>query len=83
MAVFGQQFLNQTNHLIILISSTKLLVTSPTYTKQVTGASLIPLFFANWILDLALLNGGIIVSADYRFIPEATGTDILIDTFDL
>ena len=48
-----------------------------------TGASLLPLFFSNWILDLAILNGAIIVSADYRLLPEATGTDILDDISDL
>ena len=48
-----------------------------------TGASLLPLFFSNWILELALLNDAIIVSADYRLIPEATGTDILADLSDL
>ena len=48
-----------------------------------TGASLLPLFFTNWILDLALLRGAIIVSADYRLIPEATGMDVLSDVSDL
>ena len=47
------------------------------------GASLLPLFFRNWVLELALLNDAIIVSADYRLIPEATGTDILADVSDL
>ena len=56
---------------------------SLTRTKQVTGASLLPLFFTNWILDLALLNGAIIVSADYRLMPEANGADILTDISDL
>lgn len=49
----------------------------------VLGASLLPLFFRNWVLELALLNDAIIVSADYRLIPEATGTDILADVSDL
>ena len=47
------------------------------------GASLLPLFFRNWVLELALVNDAIIVSADYRLIPEATGTDILADLSDL
>ena len=47
------------------------------------GTSLLPLFFRNWVLELALLNDAIIVSADYRLIPEATGTDILADLSDL
>ncbi|KAM0803851.1 Alpha/Beta hydrolase protein [Usnea florida] len=49
----------------------------------VLGASLLPLFFRNWVLELALLNDAIIVSADYRLIPEATGIDILADLSDL
>lgn len=44
---------------------------------------MLPLFFTNWILELALLNDAIIVSADYRLLPEATGTDILADLSDL
>ena len=48
-----------------------------------TGASLLPLFFTNWILDLAVVNNAIIVSADYRLMPEATGADILTDVADL
>lgn len=51
--------------------------------QQVTGASILPLFFTNWILDLALLNDAIIVSADFRLLPEATGTDMLSDMSDL
>ena len=47
------------------------------------GTSLLPLFFRNWVLELALLNDAIIVSADYRLMPEATGTDILADLSDL
>ena len=74
--VFGKQSLQQPNRLVILSSTTKRQVRSLTHTKQVTGASLLPLFFTNWILDLALLNGAIIVSADFRLLPEATGADI-------
>ena len=59
------------------------LVCPLTRITQVTGASLLPLFFTNWILELALLKGAIIVSADYRLMPEATGTDILADVSDL
>lgn len=50
---------------------------------KVTGASLLPLFFTNWILDLAVVNDAVIVSADYRLMPEATGADILTDVADL
>ena len=48
-----------------------------------TGASLLPLFFTNWILDLAILNGAVIVSADFRLMPEANGADMLTDISDV
>ena len=41
------------------------------------------MFFINWILDLARLKDAIIVSADYRLLPEATGQDILRDIHHL
>ena len=48
-----------------------------------TGSSLLPLLFSTWILDLAVANNAVIVSADYRLMPEATGADILTDVADL
>lgn len=36
-------------------------------------------WFAKWLLDLALDSEAIIVTPDYRLMPESTGTDILSD----
>ncbi|KAH8705252.1 Alpha/Beta hydrolase protein [Talaromyces proteolyticus] len=48
----------------------------------VLGDSLFPLWFPEWALDLAQQKSAIIVSANYRFLPEATGVDILTDIDD-
>ncbi|MCJ1251764.1 hypothetical protein MMC30_009002 [Trapelia coarctata] len=53
------------------------------FLASVTGSSLFPWFFTNWILALATAHSAIIVSADYRLLPEATGQDILTDIADL
>ncbi|KAK2771989.1 carboxylesterase 3 [Colletotrichum kahawae] len=45
----------------------------------VTGSSLFPAWFTTWILDYAELHGAVIVSPDYRLLPEAKGVDILQD----
>jgi acetyl esterase/lipase len=49
---------------------------------QVTGASLYPEWFAQWVLDYALQNSAIIVTADYRLMPESNGLEILQDVSD-
>ncbi|CAN8097035.1 unnamed protein product [Discula destructiva] len=36
-------------------------------------------WFAQWLLDLALDHDAIIVTPDYRLLPESNGTDILSD----
>jgi acetyl esterase/lipase len=36
-------------------------------------------WFAQWLLDLALDHQAIIVTPDYRLMPESTGTEILSD----
>ncbi|KAK6002408.1 hypothetical protein QM012_002046 [Aureobasidium pullulans] len=36
-------------------------------------------WFPKWIVDLAALHSAIIVSADYRLLPESSGLDILAD----
>lgn len=47
------------------------------------GHSLFVPFFAPWIIDLALKNGAIIVSADYRLLPTPNGVaDQLEDVED-
>ena len=38
--------------------------------------------FPGWILKLALRNNAIIISPDYRLMPEANGLDILQDLRD-
>ncbi|GLB07882.1 hypothetical protein AtubIFM57258_003250 [Aspergillus tubingensis] len=48
----------------------------------ITGSSLYPPWFSNWILDYAIQNGAIIVSPNYRLLPEASGEDILEDIYD-
>ena len=49
---------------------------------QTTGSSLYAPWFAQWVLDYALQNSAIIVTADYRLIPESNGLDILEDISD-
>jgi acetyl esterase/lipase len=46
---------------------------------QVTGSSLFPGWFSNWILLYAVKVGAIIVSPNYRLLPEVSGRDILDD----
>ncbi|KAE8374455.1 Alpha/Beta hydrolase protein [Aspergillus bertholletiae] len=48
----------------------------------VTGSSLYPPWFSNWILEYALANHAVIISPNYRLLPEATGRDILNDIND-
>lgn len=38
-----------------------------------------PAWFGKWILDFAQLHGAVIVSPNYRLLPEARGLDILQD----
>ncbi|KAJ0421683.1 Alpha/Beta hydrolase protein [Aspergillus carlsbadensis] len=45
----------------------------------VTGSSLFPGWFSNWILLYAAKVGAIIVSPNYRLLPEVTGRDVLDD----
>ena len=42
-----------------------------------------PELFPNWTLELARRHSAIIVSADYRLLPESNGHDILDDVIDL
>ncbi|MCJ1403211.1 hypothetical protein MMC11_006434 [Xylographa trunciseda] len=50
---------------------------------MVTGASLFPNFFPNWILELATSVSAVVVSADYQLLPEGNGKDMLADIADL
>ncbi|KAL1872683.1 hypothetical protein Daus18300_004229 [Diaporthe australafricana] len=45
----------------------------------VVGHRMYEPWFAQWLLDLAEDQGAIIVSPDYRLLPESTGKDILSD----
>lgn len=36
-----------------------------------------------WLLDYTALHGGILVSADYRLMPEANGLEVMEDVSDL
>jgi acetyl esterase/lipase len=49
----------------------------------VAGDSLFPDFFGHWLLELAKLNGAVIVSPNYRLLPESSASDILEDLEDL
>ncbi|KAI7969143.1 hypothetical protein EIK77_006048 [Talaromyces pinophilus] len=50
---------------------------------QIQGDSLVPELFPRWLLDLALNHNAIIISGNYRLMPEATGLQILEDVEDL
>ncbi|RDW82780.1 hypothetical protein BP6252_03892 [Coleophoma cylindrospora] len=45
----------------------------------ISGASLFAEWFQPWLIEYALLHKAIIVSPDYRLMPEATGLEILED----
>ncbi|KAI1359607.1 Alpha/Beta hydrolase protein [Xylaria arbuscula] len=45
----------------------------------VTGSSLFPAWFSKWVLDWAEAQSAIIISPDYRLLPEVKGVDILRD----
>lgn len=49
---------------------------------QITGASLYAEWFQPWLIQYALLHKAIIVSPDYRLMPEATGMEIFEDILD-
>ncbi|PYI16617.1 alpha/beta-hydrolase [Aspergillus violaceofuscus CBS 115571] len=48
----------------------------------ITGSSRYAPWFSSWILEYALTNQAIIVSPNYRLLPEASGQDILDDMED-
>lgn len=49
---------------------------------QVTGSSRYVPWFSNWILDYAIKNQAIIISPNYRLLPEVSGADIMSDMED-
>ncbi|KAE8147901.1 alpha/beta-hydrolase [Aspergillus avenaceus] len=48
----------------------------------VTGSGLYPPWFNSWILEYALANQAIIISPNYRLLPEVSGREILDDIHD-
>jgi acetyl esterase/lipase len=52
------------------------------YFPQITGAPLYPDWFAQWTIDYALLHSAIIVTPEYRLLPESTGNDLYSDVKD-
>lgn len=48
----------------------------------VTGSSLLPLFFAPWLLQLIQRHSAVVVSPNYRLIPESTVQDSIDDAND-
>lgn len=48
----------------------------------VTGASLFPLFFGQWMLQLSQRHSAVVVSPNYRLIPESTVQDSIDDAND-
>ncbi|KAH8430694.1 alpha/beta hydrolase [Aspergillus melleus] len=48
----------------------------------IAGSSLFPAFFNPWYLELAETHGTIIISPNYRLLPEATFEDIMGDIED-
>jgi acetyl esterase/lipase len=50
--------------------------------SKVTGSSLFPEWYQQWVLDYCLLHSAIIVTGDYRMLPESTGADLYEDISD-
>ncbi|PSN68279.1 alpha/beta-hydrolase [Corynespora cassiicola Philippines] len=48
-----------------------------------SGSSLHPAFFPRWVLGLAINQGAIIVTPNYRLLPESDAPDIMEDLDDL
>ncbi|KAF6825894.1 hypothetical protein CPLU01_09984 [Colletotrichum plurivorum] len=48
----------------------------------ITGSSLLPNYFAPWHFELAARHGAVIVSCDYRLVPEASIDELLEDMQD-
>ena len=46
---------------------------------QVAGSSLFPAWFSHWILEFAQEQSAIIVSPNYRLLPEVKGNEIVQD----
>lgn len=49
---------------------------------QVSGSSLFPDWFPIWQVEMALSHNAIVISPNYRFLPESNGQDIMQDVED-
>ena len=49
---------------------------------EITGTSLFVGWYPQWALDYCLLHSAIIVTPDYRLMPESSGLDVLEDVSD-
>ncbi|KAM0552674.1 hypothetical protein ACHAPJ_007771 [Fusarium lateritium] len=45
----------------------------------ITGSSLFPAWFSKWVLDFAEEHNAVIISPNYRLLPEVKGRDIIQD----
>ncbi|KAK5112007.1 hypothetical protein LTR62_004541 [Meristemomyces frigidus] len=45
----------------------------------ITGHRLLPDWYPTWVLDFCLKHSAIVITPDYRLLPEANGADILED----
>jgi acetyl esterase/lipase len=50
---------------------------------QVSGSSLFEPWFPKWLLELAVAKKAIMVSSNYRLLPESSGLDIMEELDDL
>jgi acetyl esterase/lipase len=57
----------------------RVLITQTYKAIQITGSSLFPAWFSKWILDFADEHDAIILSPNYRLLPEVKGKDIIQD----
>jgi acetyl esterase/lipase len=51
--------------------------------KKIGGSAMFAGFFSDWVLDWALANSAIIVSPDYRLLPESSGIELNEDIADI
>lgn len=53
-----------------------------TDSAKITGASMYMGFYASWIMDYAIAYEAVVVSPNYRLLPESTGLEIMEDISD-
>ncbi|ESZ97901.1 hypothetical protein SBOR_1713 [Sclerotinia borealis F-4128] len=52
---------------------------SPTNNPQVAGSGIYPIWFAQYLLTLALQNSAIIIAPNYRLLPESSAPEMISD----